>query len=101
MPWETFQSKDGIYQVNWEGVSRLIRSAARSQAMLTFSKENIERHRVGPNIHSVEVDWGKVQDTTIVESDRLLKSFYFGAQESMGTQLSQLRRLLEPHQLFD
>jgi hypothetical protein len=94
MPWETFQSKDGTYLVNWEGVSRLIRSAVRSRAMLTFSKENIEQHRIGPNIHSVEVDWGRVQDTTTVESDRLLKSFYFGAQESMGTQLSQLRRLV-------
>ncbi len=94
MAWETFQSNDGTYQVNWEGVSRLIRASVRSRAMLTFSKENVEKHWIGPDIHSVEVDWGKVRDTTTIESDRLLNSFYFGALTSMHTQLSELQQLV-------
>ena len=30
--------------LNWDGLSRIIRSAARSQAMLDFSQEKTEKH---------------------------------------------------------
>ena len=94
MTWEIFQSNDGIYQVNWEGLSRMIRSAVRSQAMLAFSEEKTERHSIGPNMHWVEVNWAKVRETTTLESERVLRSFYYGAQKSMRAQLSQLRQMI-------
>jgi hypothetical protein len=92
--WETFQSNDGIYLVNWEGLARIIRSAVRSQAMLAFSEEKIDKHFIGPDIHSVEVNWGKVRETTALEGERILRNFYYGARSSMRGQLSQLSKMV-------
>ena len=92
MAWETFQSNDGIYLVNWEGLSRIIRCAVRSQAMLAFSEKKIEKHFIGPDFHSVEVDWAKVRETTTLESERILRHFYYGARHDPGYRCLGRRR---------
>jgi len=78
MGWETFQSRDGIYAVDWQGVSRIIRSFARSKAMVSKAntKVNEEFHWIGPTLHTVDVNWDQVRRQTDNEGEMLLSNFY-------------------------
>jgi hypothetical protein len=62
--------------------------------MLAFSEEKIEKHFIGPDIHSVEVNWSGVRETTALESELILRNFYNAARNSMRAQLSQLRQMV-------
>jgi hypothetical protein len=90
MAWETFTSRDGIYAVDWGGVSKLIRSYVRSEATLCNAKVNTEHHWNGPNLHTVDVEWDKVQERTRFESETSLRDFYNLAQYNMQMQLARL-----------
>lgn len=72
MGWDTFQSNDGVYQVNWDGLSRIFRSSNRAAAMKHYSEVVVsEKHWIGPDLLSVEVNWDKVnlETTTKTEID--------------------------------
>src|SRR5271167_4937811 len=95
MPWETFTSRDGIYAVDWEGVGRLIRSYARSMAILENARVNTGSHWFGPNLHTVDVEWDRVRQRTLFHSESLLRNFYYGAQVNMQTQLARLLHMVD------
>jgi hypothetical protein len=96
MPWESIKSNDGIYLVNWEGITRIIRSYARGRATKRFSKEvAFEKHWVGPDLYSVEVDWGRVRNETAVQTGMELSKIHAGAQRSMQAELYRLVYMIE------
>jgi hypothetical protein len=96
VPWETLTSDDGIYLVNWDGVARIIRPYARGRAMVAYSDVVLaEKHWVGPDLYSLEVDWDKVRTETQNQTDHELMKFHSGARRSMQTQMKRLVDMLE------
>jgi hypothetical protein len=60
MPWLTVMCPEGPYELNSEGVMRLIRSYAFARAVSDNSKVSTERHILGPNITLLKTDWDRV-----------------------------------------
>ena len=54
MGWECVSSLDGIYLVNWDGIGKIVRSLARSQAILNHSAINEEFHWIGANVSTFD-----------------------------------------------
>jgi hypothetical protein len=96
MPWVTFKSNDGTYLVNWEGITRILRSSARAAAMVKWSKEVVaERHVIGPDLFSVDVEWNKVRNDTAVQTEMELRRFHGAARRSMQLELNRLTYMME------
>lgn len=60
MSWVTVLCPDGPYELNAEGVARLIRSYAYARALDANSTVQTQKHVFGPNISIVDADWNKV-----------------------------------------
>ncbi len=95
MAWVTLKSRDGIYLVDWGTVGRIIRSYARSKAMLKNSQINEETHWIGPNLHTLDVNWDQVRSDTDAEGECLLSMIYRGAQGRTRNQIAQLANWIE------
>lgn len=95
MPWETLPSKDGFYCVDWAVVGRMLRSYVRSRAVLANATVNTESHWIGPNLHTVDVDWDKVKTQTNQQAEGLLADFFRSAQFSGQNQISRLAHFVE------
>lgn len=76
MGWQYCPSLDGFYLVNWDGVGKIIRSFARSQAILNHSKINDEFHWIGATVSTFDVDWDAVTFETNTVSQHLMASRY-------------------------
>ena len=99
MAWQTLNSRDGIYMVDWGVVGKMIRSYVRSRAMLHNSKVNSESQWFGPTLHTLDVDWGKVDAETDCGSEALLAQFYRNAQMNGRDQIVNLANLVEATKL--
>jgi hypothetical protein len=64
MPWETIECSDGAWEINREGVMRIMRSHAWSRAVVANSSITREAHHIGPDIDSVDTDWPAVRKDT-------------------------------------
>jgi hypothetical protein len=96
MAWETLRSNDGIFLVNWEGLTRIIRSCKRAGAMNDFSDlETSEKHWIGPDLWSVEVNWDKVNIETTTRTELELRKFNDSARNSMQRALNGLVSMME------
>jgi hypothetical protein len=103
MAWETFRSNDGIYLIDWNGLSRIIRSCKRAGAMNDYSKPATQKGErdwwaLGlrlPDLHSVEVDWNRVSLETTTQTEMELRKFYAAAGPSMKSQLAGLVHMME------
>ncbi len=58
--WTTVVCPDGPYEMNTEGIARLIRSYAYARALKENSTVNVEKHLLGPNLVTVDIDWTQV-----------------------------------------
>ena len=102
MAWETFRSNDGVYLIDWAGLTRIIRSCKRAGAMNANSKPKVERGErdiwaLGlrlPDLHSVEVDWNKVALETTTQTENELRRFYVAAKNSMKRELASLIQMM-------
>jgi hypothetical protein len=103
MAWETLRSNDGVYLVDWDGLTRIIRSCKRAGAMNDYSRLATERGErdfwaLGlrlPDLHSVQVDWDRVALETTTQTDMELRRFYGAAKSSMKAQLMGLVHMME------
>jgi len=99
MGWQYCPSLDGFYLVNWEGVGKIIRSFARSQAILNHSKINDEFHWIGATVSTFDVDWDAVTSETNTVSQHLIASRYLavrrGARFCMRDLIAALGHWLE------
>jgi hypothetical protein len=76
MGWERIKSGDGIYEVNWDGVRMILRPWARAMSMARNARWTAsEKHWIGPDIYTVEVDWQKVRHETDTRSEAELRSY--------------------------
>lgn len=80
MGWQYCPSLDGFYLVNWDGVGKIVRSFARSQAILNHSKINDEFHWIGATVSTFDVDWDAVTSETNTVSQHLITSRYLAVQ---------------------
>lgn len=103
MAWETFRSNDGIYLIDWAGLARIMRSCKRAKAMNDFSSIHVEQGKrdwaaLGmrlPDLHTVEVDWNRVNLETTTQTENELRKFYVAAQGSMKSQISNVVQMME------
>jgi hypothetical protein len=94
--WETFRSKDGFYLIDWAGLTRIIRSCNRAGAMKDYSEVVIsEKHWIGPDLWSVEVNWDKVNVETTTQTEIELRRFHASAKNSMQRELKRLVSMME------
>jgi hypothetical protein len=93
---ETFRSKDGVYAIDWAGLTRIIRSCKRAEAMKDYSQVTLsERHWIGPDLWSVEVNWDKVNLETTTRTELELRRFAQSAKTSMQRELTGLVSMME------
>lgn len=103
MAWETLRSNDGIYLIDWAGLTRIIRSCKRAGAMKDYSTIETKRGERDwsafgmrlPDLHTVEVDWQRVNLETTTQTEMELRNFYAGAGNSMKTRLKKLVEMME------
>jgi hypothetical protein len=60
MAWVTISCQDGPYEIDVDGVTRLIRSYSYAKALSDNSEIETESHIIGPDLESVKTDWDKV-----------------------------------------
>ena len=91
MAWETLQSNDGVYLIDWDGLARIFRSCNRAGAMKDFSEVAVsEKHWVGPDLLTVDVNWDKVNLETITRTANDLRRFHASAKLSMQNELNRI-----------
>jgi len=103
MAWETLRSNDGVYLVDWGGLTRIIRSCKRAGAMSAYSTIEPERGKRDwgafgmrlPDLHSVQVDWDRVALESTTQTEVELRRFYAAARNSMKAQLLGLVHMME------
>ncbi|HLV85426.1 MAG TPA: hypothetical protein VKV39_00510 [Candidatus Sulfotelmatobacter sp.] len=103
MAWETLRSNDGIYEINWDGLTRIIRSCKRAAAVRAKAETKTERGErdwwaLGlrlPDLHTVEVPWDKVAIETTTQTENELRRFYAAARGSMRSQINGLIQMME------
>jgi hypothetical protein len=96
MAWETFRSNDGVYFIDWAGLARIVRSCKRAGAMKDYSEVVIsEKHWIGPDLWSVEVNWDKVNLETTTQTELELRRFNDSAKNSMQRELNRLVSRME------
>lgn len=103
MAWETLTSNDGIYLIDWGGLTRIIRSCKRAGAMNDYSRIETQRGERDwkafgmrlPDLHTVEVDWQRVKLETTTQTEIELRNFHAGAGRSMKAQLRNLVQMME------
>ncbi|HLW78358.1 MAG TPA: hypothetical protein VKU44_02065 [Terriglobia bacterium] len=57
MSWVTVSCPDGLYELDVEGITRLIRSYAYAKALSDNSEIETESHIIGPDLETVKTDW--------------------------------------------
>jgi hypothetical protein len=103
MAWETLTTNDGIYLIDWGGLTRIVRSCKRAGAMNDYSRIETKRGERDwsafgmrlPDLHSVEVDWQRVNLETTTQTELELRKFHSGATSSMKAQLRNLVEMME------
>jgi len=60
MAWVTVSCPDGSYEMDVDGVTRLIRSYAYAKALSDNSDIETESHIIGPDLETVRTDWDQV-----------------------------------------
>lgn len=94
MAWESVSDNFGQpWMLDWEGVIRIVRAMARSEALLMHAKINEEQHAFGfgPNIVSYEVNWPSVHNEAESIADVLLKQYQTENFDRLYKDLIQLR----------
>jgi len=76
MPWETIECSDGAYDINRDGIMRIMRSVSWSRAVLNNSKIVTEVNTWGPNIDNVETDWKAVRAETGSTASDFYEDFF-------------------------
>ena len=59
-----------MYLIDWDGLARIFRSCNRAGAMKDFSKVAVsEKHWIGPDLLTVDVNWDKVNLEAITRTE--------------------------------
>jgi hypothetical protein len=96
MAWEMFRSNDGVYLIDWAGVTRVLRSCKRAELMKKYSEVVLsEKHWIGPDLWSVEVNWDKVNLETTTQTELELRKFSDSAKNSMQKGVNNLVLMME------
>jgi hypothetical protein len=108
MPWETIEFSDGAFEVNREGVLRIMRSSAWSRAVVSHSFTEVKLHGFEGEpqlvLHNVSIDLPAVRADTDRDSDAFFQEFFWRAANGMmsGKQaVDHLAGLIDQKDGFD
>lgn len=76
MAWVTVSCPDGPYEINVDGITRIIRSYAYARALSENSQTKTESHFFGPDIETVEIDWNQVKKQRETIATQQANDFY-------------------------
>lgn len=76
MTWVPISCPDGMYEIDVDGVTRIIRSYAYASALSANSKTETESHIIGPDLVSVKTDWDKVKQQRDSIAAQTANDFY-------------------------
>lgn len=76
MAWVTISCPDGLYEMDVDGVARLIRSYAYAQALSQSSAIQTESHIIGPDLETVNTDWDQVTKQRDLIASQTANEFY-------------------------
>jgi hypothetical protein len=83
MAWVTVSCPDGAYEIDVDGVTRIVRSYAYASALSANSKSTTETHWVGPDIESVSVNWDQVNKQRDAIASQTSSDFYLKMSTGM------------------
>ena len=83
MAWVTVSCPDGFFEIDVEGITRIIRSYAYARALKENSKTNTETHIIGPDIETVDVDWKEVTKYREIIATQTANDFYLKLSTGM------------------
>jgi len=83
MAWVTVSCPDGLYEVDVDGVTRLIRSYAYAKALNDNSEIETESHFIGPDLETVKTDWAQVTKQRDVVASQSANDFYMKMSTGM------------------
>jgi hypothetical protein len=76
MPWVAVSCPDGPYEMDVDGVTRLIRSYAYARALSQNSGIETESHIIGPDVETVKTDWNQVTKQRDFIASQTANEFY-------------------------
>jgi hypothetical protein len=77
MTWVTVSCPDGFFEIDVDGITRIIRSYAYAKALKENSTVNVETHIIGPDLETVDVDWKEVSKQREKIATHTAEEFYF------------------------
>ncbi len=92
---QRIQSRDGVFCVDWNGIHSMLRSWAAAVSTLENAEEKTETHWVGPDIHTVEVNWDQVRRDTNTISEAEYRDYVRSAPIAMKPILADLASKVE------
>lgn len=86
---------DGAYAIDWQLLRVIIRSYVNSRLILQNAAPKTEKHWIGPDLHTVEVNWHAVHASVERETDALFERLMRDAWEyGMRSQVANLRTII-------
>lgn len=76
MAWVSVSCPDGFYEIDVDGVTRLIRSYAYAKALSDNSSISTESHVFGPDLETVAIDWKQVSKDREATAAQVANDFY-------------------------
>ncbi|HVN20325.1 MAG TPA: hypothetical protein VMU05_16180 [Dongiaceae bacterium] len=83
MAWVTVSCPDGFFEINVDGITRIIRSYAYARALKENSQTHVETHWFGPNLETVDVDWKEVTKQREIIAKLTADDLYFKLSTGM------------------
>jgi hypothetical protein len=84
MAWVTVSCPDGPYEMDVDGITRLIRSYAYAKALGDNSEIETESHVIGPDIETVKTDWDQVAKQRDIIASQSANDFYWQMSSGMN-----------------
>jgi hypothetical protein len=102
MAWVKVSCPDGIFEMDVDGVTRILRSYAYASALKGNSKITTESHIIGPDLDTVATDWSQVKKDREVTASQMATDFYLkmstGLEGKKG--IEYLEKLIDDRDAF-
>jgi len=86
MAWVTVSCPDGLFEMDVDGVTRIIRSYAYAEALSGNSTITTESHIIGPDLDTVSVNWDQVAKDRDSTASQTVTDFYLKMSTGMDGQ---------------
>jgi hypothetical protein len=83
MAWVAVPCPDGFFEIDVDGITRVVRSYAYARALKENTHPKVEPHAFGPDLETVDVNWNEVTKQREIIAKRTAADFYFKMSTGM------------------